>query len=201
VIEEVKPLHTKTLYEALLRAQTSLSSVLKDARNSFSNYNYVSSESMILEARAALLKEGLVLRRSSWHFDQGGTIPTVSMRFVLAHPESGQMTEDEAQFPVIEKKGTPSDKALAAALTSGLSYYLRDLLLLARSDEEMDKRNDNGDGDEPVYKGTNEQNEFIRKMIAELGIEAKDKMKILQEIKGIPMKEVKFVIGKYRPRN
>ena len=46
-------------------------------------------------------------------------------------------------FPIIEDKGRPLDKALAGALTTSLAYYLRDLLLIPKQDEnQVDKRDD-----------------------------------------------------------
>jgi len=53
--------------------------------------------------------------------------------------------EETLEFPAIVRKGTPHDKAVAAALTTSLSYWLRDVLLLPRMDNEasMDRRNDN----------------------------------------------------------
>ena len=64
------------------------------------------------------------------------------MDFELCHPASGESQTDKADFPAQLKKGTPLDKAVAAALTTSLAYWLRDLLLIPRVDHEMDKRND-----------------------------------------------------------
>ena len=51
----------KSIRAALLVAQQLLPGVLKDSKNDFHKYKYVSSESMIREARAALHGAGLAL--------------------------------------------------------------------------------------------------------------------------------------------
>jgi hypothetical protein len=135
---------TKNLASALLAAQSSLPSVGKDSKNSFHHYNYTSSEAMIGACRAALHCAGLVLRRSGWRFEgtpEGGGL--VTSQFILSHPESGEAVTDEVAWLAIPEKGRPIDKALAGSLTASMGYYLRDLLLVPREDEnEMDRRDD-----------------------------------------------------------
>ena len=135
---------TKSLASALLAAQSSLPSVGKDSKNSFHHYNYTSSEAMIGACRAALHCAGLVLRRSGWRFEgtpEGGGL--VTSQFILSHPESGEAVTDEVAWLAIPEKGRPIDKALAGSLTASMGYYLRDLLLVPREDEnDMDRRDD-----------------------------------------------------------
>ena len=143
------------LQKALLEAQLLINPVVKDAENTYSKYRYVKGETIYIVATRALLKVGLVARRRSWNTadhafhetrdDEGVLIAEtrmVSMEFELCHPESGEFQRDTADFPAQLKKGTPLDKAVAAALTTSLAYWLRDLLLIPRVDHEMDKRND-----------------------------------------------------------
>ena len=118
----------KNLQAALLEAQKSLDGVQKKSTNKFSNYDYVSAEDMVTNARKALIQAGLVAGRKAWAYEQD----KVKCTFFIAHPESGEEITGETEFPSVARKGTPEDKALATALTSSLSYYLRDILLLPR---------------------------------------------------------------------
>ena len=126
----------KNLQAALLKAQQSLDGVQKKSTNSFSNYDYVSAEDMVTNARKALLQAGLVAGRKAWSYEKD----KVKCTFFIAHPDSGEEITGATEFPSVARKGTPEDKALATALTSSLSYFLRDILLLPRfsKSENMD---------------------------------------------------------------
>lgn len=126
----------KNLLSALLKAQQSLDGVQKKSTNTYSNYDYVSAEDMVINARKALLEAGLVAGRKAWSYEKD----KVKCTFFIAHPESGEELSGDTEFPSVARKGTPEDKALATALTSSLSYFLRDILLLPRfpKNENMD---------------------------------------------------------------
>lgn len=132
-------------YRALGEAQKSISGISKDSKNNFANYSYVSAEEMVRSARTALFDAGLVAWRKSWStkLETDGTYNVKSLFFVV-HPESGEAVEFDVEFPAVIRKGIPQDKAVACALTSSLSYFLRDLLLLPRfaAEENMDVRDD-----------------------------------------------------------
>lgn len=127
-----------SLHAALLVAQRAVEAVAKASMNQHHRYRYASAEAMIGEARRVLGAAGLVCRRIAWQIDaEALPHPLVSCRFELAHPASGEHEcSDWIPFPVIEANGRPFDKALCAALTTCWSYYLRDLLLIGRSDSE-----------------------------------------------------------------
>lgn len=128
---------------ALLKAQQALESVKKDATNSFHRYNYTSAEEMIGACRKALHDHGLVATRATWGIDKEiGEFGAVISTMTLMHAESGERIDAPIAWPIVPEKGRPMDKAIAAALTSSLSYWLRDLLMLAREEEGMDKRDD-----------------------------------------------------------
>lgn len=144
------------LYKALLSAQKALNGVSKDSSNSFANYSYVSAEMMVRSARAVLFKNGLVLSRKSWSYalDADGAY-RVSSTFVLAHPESAESIESTTEFPAVTtRKGLPADKSCAVSLTSSLSYFLRDLLLIPRyaAGENMDEYDDSDTQSTPKPK-------------------------------------------------
>ena len=137
---------TETLATALLAAQRALPSVGKDSQFKAGSYGYAytSSETMIAACREVLHGAGLTLRRAGWKFDgtpEGGGL--VTSQFILTHASTGESVADEVAWVAVPRGQQPIDKAVAGALTASLGYYLRDLLLVPREDEnEMDKRDD-----------------------------------------------------------
>lgn len=135
----------KHLSKALLKAQAEVAGVVKNARNEFAKYDYVSADGMVGQLRSALISNGLLFNRSSWFVE--GTL--VRSNFSLIHVESGEERNFVADVPIVETKGRPADKAVLGAVTTALSYTLRDLLLVPRVDElEVDNRSD----DEPIRR-------------------------------------------------
>jgi hypothetical protein len=131
----------RSLFAALLEAQRAIGSVGKDSRNDFHKYRYVSAEAMISACRSALSDGGLTVRRRSWELSPDGLF--VVSKFEIAYALTGESTTDTVPWAIVVEKGKPADKALASALTTSLSYWLRDLLLLPREEEDaMDQRND-----------------------------------------------------------
>lgn len=128
---------------ALLKAQQAVESVKKDATNSFHRYNYTSAEEMIGACRKALHDHGLVATRATWSINKDiGEFGCIVSTMTLMHADSGERIDAPITWPIVPEKGRPMDKAIAAALTSSLSYWLRDLLMLPREEEGMDKRDD-----------------------------------------------------------
>jgi hypothetical protein len=123
----------KSIGSALLLAQSNIAGVGKDAKNSFQNYDYVSAETMITECRRALHKAGLLFCRKSWLMTEGNTVMS---EYLLTHPESGEemQVKNEMVVPPNQKQ---LDKAVLAALTTGMNYTLRDLLLIPRCENEQ----------------------------------------------------------------
>lgn len=130
------------LYAALAAAQQRARKVEKDSKNTFHKYAYASTESIIEAAKEALADSGLAIIPRAWKIvppmSEGGKA-TLERTFALVHG-SGETTDILTAWPIVPDKGRPDDKALASALTSGLGYMLRDLLLMPRVDEtdEMD---------------------------------------------------------------
>jgi hypothetical protein len=133
---------TRSLADGLLVAQGAIDGVAKDARNTFHKYAYTSAEGMIGACRAALQTGGIAARRVSWRIEGDGLY--VVSRMSVVHGFTGEAAESETVWPIVVEKGRPVDKAVASALTTSLSYWLRDLLCLPREDESghMDGRND-----------------------------------------------------------
>lgn len=135
----------KQLMAALAEAQIAVNGVEKNARNDYAGYDYVSADGMVRQLRVALLNAGLAFFRAGWHLDGDKVVS----EFALVHPKSGAHKTIKAEMPVFEAKGRPLDKAVLGALTTSLSYVLRDLLLVPRVDElEIDNR----PSDEPAAR-------------------------------------------------
>ncbi len=133
------------LERKLLAAQENLIGVRNDGKNAFAGYTYTTVEKMIAVARKALHSAGLSLRREGWSIEGDISSESVVVHsvFKLADPESGGAATFGVSWVAMTGKGRPIDKAIAGALSSTWTYFLRDLLLVERSDEaEMDNRDD-----------------------------------------------------------
>lgn len=143
---EAEPAARDVLAAALLMAQAQMrNGVAKDARVDYGKgYDYVSAEQMIGAARAALHLAELTVHRA-WQYQQAtDTNPPMALStFQVQHSSGARLTFEALPWPIIEQNGRPLDKALAGALTTSMSYFLRDLLLIPKLDgEEVDKRDD-----------------------------------------------------------
>ena len=152
---------------ALLVAQRSLKNVAKGSENKFHNYKYAGAEDVLTEARSHLHEAGLmVLRDSAKVIEDEGT-PVLHSVFLVVH-ESGEAIVLDQEFPVVPGNGRPMDKAVAASLTTSMSYFLRDLLLIPRVDgEEVDTRDDRTythEAPTPV-KRTSKKSEYKNKVV------------------------------------
>ena len=136
---EPKPKKPDNLNAALLAAQRGIEEVSKDSKNSYHGYDYVSSEAMIGECRGVLHLYDLVLFETGIEIDTfADKIVFVRVFYCLRHAPSGEAMEWNRAFPVVPDKGRPVDKAFAGALTTGLNYTLRGLLMIPRLDSSDD---------------------------------------------------------------
>ncbi len=147
-----------SLGAALLEAQRQISNVGKTSYNKFQKFNYASAESIIIEARKALINAGLLVYRQGYTLTTfgddiligvskdgkaiTGNPPMVLSTFVIAHPASGETVTETIPYPVLVAQGRPLDKAINAALSSVLGYWLRDRLLIPRVESEVCSRDD-----------------------------------------------------------
>ena len=128
---------------ALLEAQKSLWGVTRNARNEFSKYDYTSAENIIGCTRRHLQKAGLVVGRKSIQCElvadesKDHTEIKVSSTFFLFHVASEEEITYEFQSIASVSKGNTTDKAIAGSLTQSLAYWLRDLFLLPRVDQNQ----------------------------------------------------------------
>lgn len=134
------------LAAALVAAQSKARAVGLDGKNQHQGYRYATAEAIIDECRAALASAGLALLASGWGLRlEANDVPCIVVDYLLVH-ESGESMAMTTCMPAIEGKGRPIDKAACAALTTGLAYTLRALLLLPRDDDAaaIDARDDRG---------------------------------------------------------
>ena len=174
---------------ALLMAQAQMrNGVAKDARVDYGKgYDYVSAEQMIGSARAALHAAELTVHRA-WQYQQGtdSTPPMALSTFQVQHSSGARVVFEALPWPIIEQNGRPLDKALAGALTTSMSYFLRDLLLIPKLDgEEVDKRDDTGHvvGVIGVPGAV-----ALRKRLKEAGLEAAELLAVMKS-KGVDVPE------------
>jgi hypothetical protein len=132
---------TRNLDKALFEAQQAIDGVGKSSRNDFHKYQYVSAESMLAQCRPVLHSAGLLIRRDSFTVDCDAG--TMNSAFTVTHVASNESRTFQFPWAFSAQKERPMDKAIAGALTTSLNYWLRDLLMIPRMDEnEMDRRND-----------------------------------------------------------
>lgn len=135
------------LAEALAKAQAELGNIPKDAINKHMNQPYTSAETMIEHCRKALHKHNIAvvcMKRSS--VKEAGMLHSVFR--VMCGEEHIEMEYD---MPIVEGRGTPLDKATAAASTYTLTYFLRDLMLAPRGEsiEDIGKDQEKGAAGKP----------------------------------------------------
>jgi hypothetical protein len=141
------------LYAALAKAQADVESVGKDGTNTQRGYRYATTEAMIRGSRQHLAGHGLAFF-STWSQDAPDVAPgdigkqhvaaRVTIHWTLGHATGGQIS-GRAHMDAIGSPARPPDKAVAAAVTYGLGFLLRGLLLLDRADEDEhspDKRHE-----------------------------------------------------------
>ena len=117
-----------TLATALAAAQASADRIDKDSRNDFARFDYTSAESMMAMWTVIGEAHGLSLYPAALNIE-GGVLRTC---WILEHAESEGTREIRMDWPIVEAKGKPMDKAVASARTSSLGYLIRDLLIAPR---------------------------------------------------------------------
>lgn len=171
----------KKVFAALIEAQKSIRGIVKTGRNSFQKYTYATTESMITECREALHSAGLTLVVLESRIDEAvapniphadllklgkgkesistfaaAVSPTVLRKKYALLCADGSSLEMRQDWPVFVENGRGPDKAVAAAVTASLGYFLRDLLLIPRVDDsdELDstKAQEAQQAEEAVYK-------------------------------------------------
>lgn len=141
---QLAPMPTE-IAEALFQAQQSVSKANPDG-DSPDGYTYVRADTMVRLAREALHPHGLFLTLDGVRFEAvGGKGHAAIVRNVHLRHRSGQfyVFVDGIKFPV-ESGRMPFDKSTAAAMTTSLAYFVRDLLQIERlmPGDEIDQRRD-----------------------------------------------------------
>lgn len=98
---------------------------------------------MLTKTRGTLLECGVFVHRSDAEMVVVGPLLVMRSRWSVMDLETGYFEELVLDIPIVERKGMPADKAALAATTTGITYFLRDLLMLPRGDEdEIDAADD-----------------------------------------------------------
>lgn len=135
------------LSEALALARDRCKMAHKDKTNSFHKYSYASADEVIQTAKDALAGTGLAIIPQVQELTVLGAgnvaLYALNRTIFLSHSSGEFVPLSVRGWPVIQEKGKPLDKAFAVALTTSLSYLLRDLLQMPRGDDaDMNARND-----------------------------------------------------------
>lgn len=117
-----------TLSQALARAQASADRIVKDSTNQFARFDYTSAESLMEMWTKIGETHGLTLYPAALNIE-GDNLRTC---WILEHADSEATREIRMDWPIVEAKGKPRDKAVASARTSSLGYLIRDLLVAPR---------------------------------------------------------------------
>lgn len=128
------------LSEALALARDKCKAAAKSSRNTHHGYAYASADEVIDTASEALHGSGLAVIPVSEELTVLGSgqlaIYALNRELMLTH-SSGEFVPLEVRgWPVVPDRGRPLDKAYAIALTSSLSYKLRDLLQMPRGTQD-----------------------------------------------------------------
>ena len=144
---------------ALVAAQANVTAVKKDGKNTFAGWKYATADELIAESKKNFKTAGLAFDRKSDKLVYLEGNPLIESVFNLTHGATKEVTEYTSSWPVIEKKGTPLDKAYAAGLTSSLAYKIRDVLLIPKTNEDdsMDRRDDTQYEPKPKQKWKQEK--------------------------------------------
>lgn len=100
------------------------------------HFGYVSAERMLEVVKAEMIKRGVMFRRqTSVNVVNRGNLVTsavLTSKWTLTHPASGESRTDTTEWPFESRPEWPIEQAMAAALTSSMAYYLRDLGMVVR---------------------------------------------------------------------
>lgn len=125
------------LAQALLQARSQLIGLEPDRVNDYTKVPYVSAEKTIRESKAALNSNGvLVSPIDNYVEEQFGRLFHVTI-YKLEHAESGETEVRNFRLALKTEAKMGDDKAQLACMTSSWNYFLRDVLMIARTEDEI----------------------------------------------------------------
>lgn len=128
------------LSKALSRARDQCKMASKDKVNTFHKYAYASADEVIQTAKDALEGTGLAIIPQSQELTviAAGNLSMYALNrtIFLSHSSGEYVPLSIKGWPVVPEKGRPLDKAFAVALTTSMSYLLRDLLQMPRGESD-----------------------------------------------------------------
>lgn len=117
-----------TLWSALLRVQSAVRTVKRDATNPHFKSKYTTLEAVYSVLRQPMAEAGLVLTQMPRNI-QDGNLELVTR---ITHVESGEALENSLHIPVIRL----DPQGLGSAITYACRYGLMPMLALAPSDDD-----------------------------------------------------------------
>lgn len=134
---------TGALWGALAKAQADVTSVGKDGTNTQRGYRYATTEAMIRGSRQHLADHGLGFISTWKAHEPPASVGDIGKQHVAARVEihwalghEAGVVKGIATMDAVASPARPNDKAIAAAVTYGLGFVLRGLLLLDRAEED-----------------------------------------------------------------
>lgn len=171
---------------ALAKAQGMMRSLVKDRAGYVSKF--VSTETVVAATKEVLSECGLAVVATGSNLTIGekidvenkngvSTIQTWMMRTIYrVYHRDGWSERMHFSMAVVPEKGKPLDKAIAAASTFSLGYFLRGLLQIPRvgSEQEVEERDDRGF--DPERLRASEITDRLARYLKEFGKERYEKV-------------------------
>lgn len=196
------------LAQALLQARSQLIGLEPDRTNQFTKVAYVSAEKTLREAKAALNSNGVLVSPMDNYIEEvAGQLLHVTI-FKLEHAESGETEVRNFRLALKSDAKMGADKAQLACMTTTWNYFLRDVLMIARTEDEIGGAPEAGETRDPIAVKSrsgnfNPDNVGMRTTFSsyctELGVakNAQDQRKELAEkLRGKPMRNLRDELQK-----
>ena len=117
-------------------------------------FSYVRADQIVSIAKSALQGAGLFVTMGGVRFEEAGPLGALGvavvrdvvlrLRAAPGRPAHAHTFRDGIRFPIENTRRLANDKATAAAMTTSLAYWLRDLLQISRlmAGDEIEQRQD-----------------------------------------------------------
>lgn len=194
----VQAVQKNQLMVALCKAQMEIGALGRESQAN--GYKYVSSEKMIDVCRKALHKHDLTPLRRHYKTDMERNM--VTSYYEVWYKDGADSLDMTGEFPIVASTRNPADKAVAIALTTGMSYWLRDLLLIPRQDDdkssvaEMDSRRE----DEAAEASKSSKKEDLVKIEKTIAWAKEHKIKTGDLLGAVGLKSVSQVKAEHLPK-
>ena len=167
---------------SLVKSNSEVSKIAKDAKNPFFKSNYVTLDKLIEATRPILQENGLVVMQSPLSKEDG----SVGIQTLLIH-ESGEFIESE---PIFMKPAKANDPQQAGSIISYMRRYSYQAILNLNTGEDDDANKSTSEEDKKAK--LNKKSYSEERLITEAQI---NRLKIIS--KGIDVNVLKDIIAGY----